>query len=111
MTKQRADNGIDYTPRSLKAMAAAALARNPMQRHIHGVVQRAQRYPIFEVVSAGKCVEWTDNRKDAHAAFADTSARPKQLCIVHEDGRRVLLDEVTATGRRLAEHEPLKQAA
>jgi hypothetical protein len=111
MAKQQNPNGIDYTPRRPKAIAALADARNPKQRHVHGVVQRALRYPIFEVTSAGKCIEWTDSRKDAHAAFADTSARPKQLCLVHEDGRRVLLDEVTATGRRLAEPEPMKQAA
>jgi plastocyanin len=111
MAKQQANNGIDYTPRREKAIKAAAEARNPQQRHIHGVVQRQQRYPIFEVTAAGKTVEWTDTRAAAHSAFHDADALPKRLMLVHEDGRRELLDEVTQTRRRLSEQEPMKLAA
>lgn len=109
MSKQRADNGIDYTPRRPKAIEAAY--RRPMERHVHGVVQRKLHPPIFEVTAAGKCVEWTDSRSDAHKAFADADALPKNLCLVHEDGRRELLDMVTFTGRRMAQPEPLRAAA
>lgn len=105
MAKQP-NSAIDYTPKHPKAYNPRA-----NERVIHGVVQRTQHYPIFEVTSAGKCVEWTDIRKDAHAAFADTTTRPKRLVLVHADGRRVLLDEVSATGRRLAQPEPDRLAA
>lgn len=111
MSKQRADNGIDYSPRSEKAIEALAEARNPQQRHIHGVVQRQQRYPIFEVTAAGKTIEWTDIRTAAHSAFHDADALPKRLILVHEDGRRELLDEVSTTRRRMVEAEPMKLAA
>ncbi len=103
--KKRADNGIDYTPRN--GMAPA----RPLERHVHGVVQRSQHYPIFEVTAAGKCVEWTDNRNAAHSAFADADALPKHLNLVLEDGRRVVLDMVSATGRRLAQPEAQRLAA
>jgi hypothetical protein len=110
MGKQRADNGIDYTPRSVRAIQAAS--RRPMERHIHGAVQRKQHYPIFEVVAAGTCVQWTDNRGEAHKAFAESETLPKTLCVVHEDGRRELLDVVSFTGRRLAQPElPVRLAA
>lgn len=111
MAKTRIENGIDYTPRREKAILAAAVARRPMERHIHGVVQRKQFYPIFEVTGAGKTIEWTDVRGDAHKAFADCDVFPKRLVLVHEDGRRVLLDEVISTGRRLAQPEPMRLAA
>lgn len=109
MAKQRADNGIDYTPRRLKAIQAAN--QRPMDRHIHGVVQRQQRYPIFEVRSAGKTVQWTDVRSEAHTAFADADVLPKTLCVVYEDGRRALLDYVSPTGRRLAQPDLDRLAA
>jgi hypothetical protein len=92
MSKQRADNGIDYTPKRPKS-------ERQMERHIHGVVQRQQHYPIFEVKAGGKTVEWTDHRLDGHNAFVKADTLPKQLCMVHEDGRRVLLDEVSQVGR------------
>jgi hypothetical protein len=111
MAKQRADNGIDYTPRRPKAIQAAAEARNPQQRHTHGVVQHKQHYPIFEVTAAGRCVQWTEKRGEAHTAFADASVLPKLLCVVHENGRRQLLDMVSATGRRPAQPELQKLAA
>jgi hypothetical protein len=110
MAKQRADNGIDYTPRRLKAQLAAQ-SRRPLERVVQGVVQHKLHFPIFEVTAAGKCVQWTDRRVDAHKAFADTAALPKLLCVVHENGRRQLIDMVTSTGRRLAQPEPEKQAA
>lgn len=108
MKKQRAENGIDYTPRRPEAIAAAN--RRPMERHIHGIVQRKQQFPIFEVTSAGKTIEWSDSRASAHSAFADADALPKHLIAVFEDGRRELLDTVSATGRR-PQAEPIKLAA
>lgn len=101
MSKQPAFNGIDYRPRREKAIAAAN--QRPMDRHIHGVVQRQQLYPIFEVTAGGKTVEWTDLRSAAHAAFHKSDALPKYLSLVHADGRRVLLDGVSQTGRNLSE--------
>jgi hypothetical protein len=109
MAKQRADNGIDYTPRSEKAIRATN--QRPMERHVHGVVQRAQRHPIYEVTAAGKCVEWTDARLTAHAVFASVSVLPKQLILVHDGGRRQLLDEVTATNRRPTSPDLMRAAA
>lgn len=100
----------DYKPRRLKAVLAAQLRRH-VERHVHGVVQRKQHYPLFEVTAAGKCIEWTDSRTDAHSAFQDADALPKRLVLVHEDGRRVLLDELTQTRRRLVQPEPAKLAA
>lgn len=109
MAKHRADNGIDYTPRRLKAIQAAN--KRPLERLAHGVVQRAQRYPIFEVTCAGKCIEWTDGRRAAHEAFMQAAALPKHLTMVLEDGRRVLLDMVSATGRRMSQQDEILKAA
>jgi hypothetical protein len=96
MSKKPAFNGIDYTPRTAKAIAAAG--QRPMDRHMHGVVQHKQRYPIYEVTAAGKTVEWTDHHSAAVSAFAKVQALPKLLCMVHEDGRRLLLDGVSQSG-------------
>jgi len=96
MSKKPAFNGIDYSPRREKAIAAAN--QRPMDRHMHGVVQHKQRYPIFEVTSAGKTVEWTDHHSAALNAFVKVQTLPKVLCMLHEDGRRVLLDAVNQTG-------------
>lgn len=94
MSKQPAFNGIDYTPRN-------PVNTRPIERHIHGVVQRQMHHPIYEVKAAGKTVEWTDIRTDAHGAFHKTGAYPKQISLVHADGRRVLLDQISSNGQRV----------
>lgn len=94
MAKQPAFNGIDYTPR--RPAAIAAKNTRPLERHVHGVIQRQQRHPLFEVTAAGKSVEFTDLRTAAHSAFNAVNTYPKQLSAIYEDGRRVLLDAVLA---------------
>jgi hypothetical protein len=91
MTKQQTFNGIDYTPRH-------PVERRVLERHIHGVVQHRQRYPIFEVTAGGRTVEWTDNRSVAHGAFHAAQTLPKRLAVVYDDGRKELLDEVSQSG-------------
>jgi hypothetical protein len=99
MSKKPAFNGIDYTPRTEKAKAAAN--QRPMERHMHGVVQHKARYPIYEVTAGGKSVEWTDHHSAALSAFVKVQTLPKVMCMVHEDGRRVLLDAVSQTGHNM----------
>jgi hypothetical protein len=96
---KKPNSALDYTPRRPAAIAAAN--RRPMDRCTHGVVQHKQRYPIFEVTAGGKTVEWTDIRAAGHGAFAAAQTFPKQLVMVHEDGRRVLLEAVDHVGNRL----------
>jgi hypothetical protein len=100
---KKPNSALNYAPRRPQAIAAAN--QRPLERATQGVVQRQQRYPIFEVTAGGKSIEWTDMRATAHAVFAGAHTLPKQLSMVYENGRRVLLDELNQVGSRPAQNQ------
>jgi hypothetical protein len=59
---------------------------------------------VYEVLSAGTCVEWTQSRDAAHKAFADAGALPKQLNRI-DGSTKVLLDYMDRLGRRTNKRE------
>lgn len=64
-------------------------------------LSREYHFPIFEVRSAGKTVEWSDRRGQAYAAYSFADTLPKQLIIIHEGGRRIVLRETNAHGQEV----------
>lgn len=60
-------------------------------RVIFGESVRHQRYPIFEVMAGGHLIEWTDKRAHAHDAYNRANG-PKHLAIVHDTGRKQVLE-------------------
>lgn len=80
------NGAIDYTPRK-------PVEQRRQERVVFSGQVRQQRAPFFEVFVAGKSVEFTDSRNDAHAAFHSGHTRPRQLTQVDGSGRRTLLEQ------------------
>jgi hypothetical protein len=81
---------LDYTPRS----AQAHCTHRKLEHVVLAAPVRKQQFPVFEVLSRGHCVEFTDSRADAHAVYAQADA-PKHLLLRNDVGRPTLLEQVT----------------
>ena len=72
---------------------------------------RKQYPPIFVVKANGTTIEYTDDRAEAHAAFADSSATLKEMFKVEASGSATRIKH-TLNGRDVGRRaEPLPVAA